>query len=248
MNPNQPNDLYARLLQMADPGYRRFASSLLPGVTDLLGVRLPKLREIAKEIASGTWQEYLTQTRQSCFEEKMVYGMVIGLIPCSKEERLRWIENFVPQIDNWSVCDSFCFGLRPSQAEKMLLWERLPSYFSSDKEYGVRFAAVLSLRHYADSVFVEQALERLLSVRHTGYYARMGTAWAWSTFLIEFPDQTKGQLLRITDPYVLRTALRKTLESKRPDPTLRNWVIEQQAILANRPIPKDASTGPYSIK
>lgn len=37
--------LRERLVGAADPAYRVFNASLLPGVTDLLGVRIPVLRD-----------------------------------------------------------------------------------------------------------------------------------------------------------------------------------------------------------
>lgn len=43
------------------------------------------------------------------FEERMLQGMVIGAVKgISIEERLDWVAWFVPKINNWSVCDSFC--------------------------------------------------------------------------------------------------------------------------------------------
>lgn len=37
----------AQLEQLAEEEYRAFTAKLLPGVTDILGVRVPKLRAIA---------------------------------------------------------------------------------------------------------------------------------------------------------------------------------------------------------
>ena len=37
----------------ADPGYREFHGRLLPGTEDILGVRIPDLKRLAKEILKG---------------------------------------------------------------------------------------------------------------------------------------------------------------------------------------------------
>lgn len=42
------------------------------------------------------------------FEEVMLQGMVLGYVKTDLEEILRYIADFIPRIDNWSVCDSFC--------------------------------------------------------------------------------------------------------------------------------------------
>ena len=48
-----------RLLELADSKYQSFQSGLVPGVDNLLGVRVPDLRKLAKEIAKGDWEAFL---------------------------------------------------------------------------------------------------------------------------------------------------------------------------------------------
>ena len=43
------NELY----ENSDEGSKDFHSSLVPGISNILGVRVPKLREIAKRAAKG---------------------------------------------------------------------------------------------------------------------------------------------------------------------------------------------------
>ena len=53
-------EIRQKLLELAEADYQKFSSSLLPNIDNVLGVRLPKLRKLAKEIyTSGNWQEYL---------------------------------------------------------------------------------------------------------------------------------------------------------------------------------------------
>ena len=48
-----------QLLQNREPDYQKFISIQLPGVENILGIRLPILRKIAKQLATENWQEYL---------------------------------------------------------------------------------------------------------------------------------------------------------------------------------------------
>ena len=101
------------LKENEDPKYRAFSLKLLPGVSNLIGVRLPLLRKKAKELAkTEIWREFLQKADESWFEEIMLKGFVIGQAEMSDEERLKWIAWFVPKINNWSVCDSFCNSLK----------------------------------------------------------------------------------------------------------------------------------------
>ena len=53
--------LREQLLELTEPKYMKFTSALMPGVENVLGIRLPVLRSIAKEIAAGDWRAYLAE-------------------------------------------------------------------------------------------------------------------------------------------------------------------------------------------
>lgn len=54
------------------------SSALIPNINNMLGVRLPPLRKLAKEIAKDDWRSYLNLPENQFFEEFMLQGMVIG--------------------------------------------------------------------------------------------------------------------------------------------------------------------------
>ena len=68
------------LINLSEEDYREFSSNLLPGINNILGVRLPALRKIAKSIAKENWENYLNNASDDYFEEVMLQGMVIGYI------------------------------------------------------------------------------------------------------------------------------------------------------------------------
>ena len=42
-----------QLLELQEPKYMKFTAALMPGVENVLGIRLPVLRKIARQIAAG---------------------------------------------------------------------------------------------------------------------------------------------------------------------------------------------------
>ena len=51
------------LKTLEDPTYREFHSSLIPGADNILGVRIPQLRTMAKEIAKKEdWRTFVEAT------------------------------------------------------------------------------------------------------------------------------------------------------------------------------------------
>ena len=216
--------LRERLEALAEPGYRAFAASLLPGVDDLLGVRLPLLRRMAREIARGDWRAYLATAGGGTFEERMLQGLVIRSVRCDAEERLRHVQRFLPLIDNWSVCDSFCSRLPSAEREPMRRF--IEPLFRSEREFEVRFAAVTTLVDFVDAEHLDETLHRLGTVRHEGYYARMGAAWAVSVCFARFPERTRAWLAEgcPLDAWTYSRALRKIVESDRVSAELKHGI------------------------
>ena len=69
MTPQDYEALQARLRSLADPAYQAFQQKLVPDVTNLLGVRVPALRQLARELARGDWRGYLEAARHDTYEE-----------------------------------------------------------------------------------------------------------------------------------------------------------------------------------
>ena len=98
------NELYKN----SDEGYKDFHSSLVPGISNILGVRVPKLREIAKRAAKGDYREFIEHVDTQVYEELMLWGMILGYAKLSAEERKKELEKFIPHINNWAICDCSC--------------------------------------------------------------------------------------------------------------------------------------------
>lgn len=149
-------EIRERISAYAEIEYRDFSAALVPGAKTLLGVRLPKLREIAKEIAKNDWRKEVKcaegEYADLYFEETMLRGMIIGYGTAKKDvtecEGIQYLEKFIPMIDDWSVCDSFCNSFRFANKYRDAVWEVLQKYLYSDKEFEVRVALILLLSQY----------------------------------------------------------------------------------------------------
>lgn len=63
-----------QLLELQEPKYMKFTAALMPGVENVLGIRLPVLRKIARQIAAGDWRTYLAEARGFLFRGADVAG------------------------------------------------------------------------------------------------------------------------------------------------------------------------------
>lgn len=203
--------------------YRDFNSSLIPGVdAPMFGVRVPKLREIAKKIAKEDGLTYLSAVKEAetsgdvYYEEYLLHGMVIGYLKCSSTEREHLLDEFVPVISNWAVCDSSCMTYKFMKKEPEEWFSYIMKYIGSKEEYEIRFAVVAMLDHFVTEQFIDRILNIMGEIRHDGYYVKMAVAWAVSVCYVKFPDKTKIFLKENSmDEFTQNKSIQKIRESFR---------------------------------
>ena len=179
------------LLNHVDESYRKFQSSLIPGVENFLGVRRPVLRKMAAGILKENGRVFLKEAGRNSFEEILLRALVIGGLSAEKEEILNLTKEFIPQITDWCICDTFCNGLKAAKEYREEFWEFLTPYLTSEKEFEARFAAVMILEHYICDSWIDQSLGALYEIRQEGYYAQMAVAWAYSMCFVKYPEKTE---------------------------------------------------------
>lgn len=183
-------ELREKLFSLADEKYKEFHGSLCPGTNNIIGIRVPILRNLAGSVAKEDWREYLKNAKDDYYEEVMLQGMVIGLAKMEFKERIEYVKEFIPKIDNWAVCDVTCAGFKFTKKNMEEVWEFLKPYLASNKEFEIRFAVVMLLDFYITEEYIKDVLEILNNIHHEGYYVKMAVAWAISICYIKFPKET----------------------------------------------------------
>lgn len=207
----------SRLYELADKNYQEFSTSLIPGCKTMIGVRLPKLRVFAKEIAKGDYKNYLINAKDDTFEEVMLQGMVIGYSNCDIEEKLEFAAKFIPKISDWSVNDAFCTSFKCTVKNRERVFGFLLNYVSSEKEFEQRVVAVMLMDYFLTEEYIDRVLEVLDSLKHEGYYTKMGVAWAIATSYAKFPEKTYKYLTgnNSLDDFTFNKSIQKMIESYR---------------------------------
>ncbi len=209
-------EIRKRLEELAEDNYKEFSASLIPNVKNMLGVRLPMLRNVAKEIARDDWKECFEWKDIIYFEENMLQGMVLGYAKADIEELLVYLRRFIPKIDNWSVNDSFCNSFKIAKKNQNEVWDFLMEYRESNKEYEIRIVAVMLMCYFLDDNYIDRVLEVLKELDASKYYASMGIAWAYATAWSKYPEKTKKYLKEHEiDSDTYKKTLQKCLESNK---------------------------------
>lgn len=210
------------LFAYQDVKYQQFIQKYLPKEENIavIGVRIPILRKIAKQIIKQDYANFLAENqpqRQMYFEEILLEGIVIAYAPLSLEAKFAVIKRFLPKINNWAVCDSFCASFKLiDYADKQVYLSLLKSILSSDKPYELRFAIVMLLDYYLTPDFADEALALIVKVNSKAYTVQMAKAWAISKYFSLYPE--KGfvflQTAKLNDE-LCKMTLQKIRDSKR---------------------------------
>lgn len=206
------------LFSLSDDKYREFATSLIPGCENLMGVRIPQIRKIAKKIVKDNPIDFLDNADDIYFEETMLKALIIGNMNKDIEEMLKQIALYVPKITNWSLCDSFCNELKIVRNHKERVWKFLQRYHQSNEVYEIRFVVVMLLFHYIEERYIDNILFICDVITHEDYYVKMAVAWCLSMCFVKFPTETMEYLKNNNlDDETYNKALRKIRESLQVD-------------------------------
>ena len=177
-------DVRKELFENQDLAYKEFHSKIVPDIDKekIIGVRIPNLRKIGKCLESSdfAWDYY---------EEIMLHGFYIGYAKLEFEERLALLNNFVPKIDNWAVCDCVCSTLKFIKKHKADFFEYLKKYIYSENEFEQRFAIVCLMDYYIDDDYINLVVDYLKGINSSYYYVNMAAAWALSVAFVKYESK-----------------------------------------------------------
>ena len=207
-----------QLHSLADEKYRTFNEGLIPGAEGTsIGVRMPQLRAITKEICRGDWRSFLKDSAECrIYEITLLRGLVVASSKCDFEERLHLLTSFIPEIRNWAVCDCVAACMKSASRHLDELFVFLRPYLMSREEFEVRFAVVMLMDYFLTDEYIDEVLQILQDVPHEGYYVKMAVAWAVSMAYVRFPDKALAILKSCAlDPWTHNKAIQKCRESRR---------------------------------
>ena len=209
-------DIRKKLFEMQELKYREFHSSLCPNVDKIIGVRIPQLRMMAKEIATSDCKDFLENVQDEYYEELVLQGLVIGYAKISIEETLEYLKKFVPKINSWAVCDTTCSNLKITKKYMKEMWNFLKQYIDSNKEYEIRFALVMYLNYFLTDEYINEILQKIDKIENKEYYVQMAIAWLVSTAYVKQREKTEIFLQQNDlDKFTQNKSIQKICESYR---------------------------------
>lgn len=218
-------EITAKLFELQDLEYREFHSNLVPTKDPdaIIGVRVPHLRKLAKElIKEMDVTPFLKELPHQYNEENVLHAFFIEAIK-DYDECLLELNQFLPYVDNWAVCDS----LKPKVFKKHLdeLVDEIQGWIESTQTYTIRFGIEMLMNFYLDEKFSAKYLDMVAGVKSEEYYVNMMVAWYFATALAKQYDATiKIIEAGVLDKWTHNKTIQKAIESYRITPEQKEYL------------------------
>lgn len=204
------------LYNLQDLKYKEFHGKLIMS-DNLIGVRTPELKRIAKVIARSNYEEFFKKNKHKLYEENLVHGLVLGYLKLEFDELKILVNDFIPYIDNWAVCDMTVSNLKVYKKNKTkdIVFEEIKKYVNNNNPWINRFGYVLLLEYFIEEKYIDEIFNLCTNYKDH-YYVKMAIAWLISMCYIKYKGRTLTFLKKNKlDEWTHNKAIQKIIESYR---------------------------------
>lgn len=240
---NEFNDLYLNknfytlrdyLFSIKDENYRKFNSKLIPNYPNIIGVRVPTLKNIVKNMKNMEYKSYLNEMEKLYrdnqllyHEERLIYGYIIGQLKENFLEKLKKIEIFIKFIDNWAICDSLGSSFKFLKEDKDNFYVFLKNKLKTNNIWEQRFILVSLLEFYIEDKYLKKIFNILEEIKAEDYYVKMAKAWLISVCYVKFEKETEEFLLKTRlEKWIINKSIQKIRESQKIDKEKKDKILK----------------------
>ena len=225
-------DVSFKIAKLAEgnESYAAFNQRIVNTKMPVIGVRVPDLRRLARELApnmsAADISELLTVQDKS-FDYVLLCGLLITHVRIDDQTAIDLTKQYLPHVDSWAHIDIFVEKKRRFASK--VWWNFALECLQNEAEFTVRYGVVSLMTNFLDEAHINQVFAALRNVTHDGYYVEMALAWLYATAAVNFFEKTLAELENSQiDAWTRNKAYQKMRESRRFTPR------QQQIILKNK--------------
>lgn len=176
-----------RLKALQDKEYLKFHLNIVPNIQEerIIGVRVPQIRNLAKDLAKEEIDSFLDDLPHYYQEENMLHAILLSNIK-DVNEALERLNAFLPYVDNWAVCDT----IKPKAFKKndKRIIEEIRKWIASSHTFTARYGIVALFTFFMDDKYEKDYLDLPLTAISDDYYVNMAIAWFYQVALVKHYD------------------------------------------------------------
>ncbi|TWP16202.1 DNA alkylation repair protein [TM7 phylum sp. oral taxon 353] len=219
-------------LAQGNESYAAFNQRIVNTKMPVIGVRVPDLRRLARELApdmSAADISKLLTAKNESFDYVLLCGLLITHARLDDQTTIDLTKQYLPHVDSWAHIDIFVEKKRRFAGE--IWWDFALECLYSEAEFTVRYGIVSLMTNFLDKAYIDQVFAALRGIKHDGYYVKMGLAWLYTTTAVNFFELALAELENgHIDAWTRNKSYQKMRESRRFTPE------EQEIILKNKQV------------
>lgn len=196
-----------------DLEYKKFHLSL-KGANEMIGVRTPILRNIAKDISKNDYQNFIKSNTKKYYEECAILAYLIGYLKVDFHEVLKILDENIDCFDSWALTDGLCSTLKIFKNNQEEGFEYIKKILKSNNPWHIRIGLVLMLNYYINDKYIDNVLELSRNIKNENYYVKMANAWLLSVAYIKYKNKVNNILEKVDD-FTRRKTISKINDSRR---------------------------------
>jgi len=216
-----------------DDKFIQFQKKIINTKLEIIGVKVPNLRKLAKEIfKTGEEVEFNNKTNKY-FECVVLEGFLIAFEK-DKEKLKQKLKSFFKKMDNWAVVDMVCSGLVcfKKQTDKTD-FEYFKSLLLEAHLFTVRFGIVCLIKFFSEAKFNDIVFDALNLVKCGEYYVDMAISWLISEIIIKNVQKAeeiveKIKLINNFNTFIVNKSVDKVCDSYRVDVKIKEKLKEMK--------------------
>lgn len=206
--------LYNYLYLIRDEKYKELNDKICCQRKISIGIKMPFLNDISKEIMKGNYISYLDNCKFKIYEFTIIYIYILCKIK-EYDISTKYLNKVLKHLDSWALTDQFCHYkiVLKYPNEFLLLIKKL---INDKNEFIIRLGIILLMNFYINDKYINQLFNYISKIRSELYYVNMALAWILSFTYIKYKEKTLEFIKKVDYCYFVKyKAYCKILESTR---------------------------------
>ena len=209
------NELLKYLYTLRDTTYKDFNEKIVNSNYEVLGVSVPILKKLAKELSKTDYKSLLKVIKFNTYEEIMIAFLVISNIK-DYEEAIGYLKSYLKCIDSWGVTDTFASSFKIVKKNKERAFLLIDELIKDDYTFSKRLGYVLLLDYFIDKDYLDSIFNYVKNEESKEYYVQMAISWLLSVMYVKYTKETYAFLKNNKlNNFVIRKTISKINDSYR---------------------------------
>ena len=215
-NKKTYQELIKYLYSLEDKKYKEFNKKIVRTNYEMIGIRIPYIRKLAKNISKSDFRKLLSLIKDSkIYEVILLEGLLISYLT-DFDEVSSTIIKYSKKIDSWAFTDMIASSLKIFKKYHEKGFLLIKELINEKDTFSKRLGYVLLLDYYINQDDIGLIFDLIKEENSKEYYVQMAVSWLLAEMFIKFEHETYTFLKdNKLDDFIIKKTISKINESYR---------------------------------